>query len=142
MRSSHGEIEVFLCPDDPTLKTPVNQTTTTTTTTAISESTFKSSCLESLAPELVMRPEKSIKSETILPEEPTHSDMPSVALQNENVSAGMRDALLSESDDFSPMGGGKYQLQTDDQNSMLGTNQCTIDNHLSNCPNVRYYVRP
>ena len=34
--------------------------------------------------------------------------------------AGMRDALLCESDDYGPMGGGKFQLQTEDQISTPG----------------------
>lgn len=34
--------------------------------------------------------------------------------------AGMKDAFLCESDDYGPMGGGKFQLQTEDQISTSG----------------------
>ncbi|XP_008553400.1 transcription factor E2F3 [Microplitis demolitor] len=121
MRSSHGEIEVFLCPDDSTTKT---QTTTIPPQTQQSTSVLsKSKNSPHLPSELLVTQEqqthrtesqtKIIKSEynCVIKREPDTEDT------SISTASGMRDALLGETDDFEPMGGGKYQLQTEDQMS-------------------------
>lgn len=147
MRSSQGEIEVFLCPDDPATKiqnhskdhknhnhrsyqqqsqqhrpyksqnkvekrtiknSPESNETSSNNTTQIKKVNEN---IITTANSQLCTPTKSIKIETNLRE----STPPKAS-----VSSGMRDALLSESDDFDPMGSSKFQLQTDDQNSSIG----------------------
>lgn len=122
MRSSHGEIEVFLCPDDPAVKISSNSGCTTTHQPVPSSRLHDTSSY--LPPEFLVN---SASAEVRV--EPLHSVQNSL-VSNENSipttissvtsSSGMRDALLCESDDFGPMGGGKFQLQTEDQNSVPG----------------------
>ena len=123
MRSTHGEIEVFLCPDDPGVKAPLTPgyttTASTTTTTMPPQSPVsKSSVVSSIPSEFLMQNGGDVKVESlpstencITSEETMLADL---------ASAGMRDALLCESDDFGLMGGAKLQLQTDDQHMSSG----------------------
>ncbi|XP_058803059.1 transcription factor E2F3-like isoform X2 [Phymastichus coffea] len=105
MRSTHGEIEVFLCPEDPGVKAPLTPGCTTASPVTRVES--------SISQEFLVHNGGDVKVE---PVHATESCMPSeqtmLSVLN---STGMRDALLCESDDFGIMGGGRLQLQTDDQ---------------------------
>ncbi|KAH0568197.1 transcription factor E2F2 [Cotesia glomerata] len=116
MRSSHGEIEVFLCPDDSTVK---NQTTTTSSQLQQSTSVLSKSKNPSQLPsELLVTQEQ--QTHRIEPRMKIKTEYPcAIKREIETISAasGMRDAMLGETDDFEPMGGGKYQLQTEDQMS-------------------------
>ncbi|XP_058803057.1 transcription factor E2F4-like isoform X1 [Phymastichus coffea] len=134
MRSTHGEIEVFLCPEDPGVKAPltpgcttaVAPTSATTTAAAAAAAGTVVTVPRPLTPQSpVTRVESSISQEFLVhnggdvkvePVHATESCMPSeqtmLSVLN---STGMRDALLCESDDFGIMGGGRLQLQTDDQ---------------------------
>ncbi|KAI4485782.1 hypothetical protein M0804_006271 [Polistes exclamans] len=142
IRSSHGEIEVFLCPDDapiksqtsgyssttpptptpkpnPTLLTTSSLMTATTTTTR-TVSSVKESELTYLPPELLVdtvNNEVRVKSESnpVVSVLNSCASMPSALNDVSSSIAGMRNALLCESDDYGPMGGGKFQLQTEDQ---------------------------
>lgn len=112
MRSSHGEIEVFLCPDDPTVKTSPN--TGYTTTQPVPSS--KESEIPGLPPELLVNGGSGVRVEPVPSVESTLNTRSCTPVISAVTSlAGMRDALLCESDDYGPMGGGKFQLQTEDQ---------------------------
>ncbi|KAI4499848.1 hypothetical protein M0802_005104 [Mischocyttarus mexicanus] len=136
IRSLHGEIEVFLCPDDasiksqtsgysstpstptpklnPTLSTTSLMTATTTTTRTVPS--IKESELTYLPPELLVNNEVRVKQEPnpIVSVLNSCASMPSTSNDVSSI-AGMRNAFLCESDDYGPMGGGKFQLQTEDQ---------------------------
>lgn len=115
MRSSHGEIEVFLCPDDPPPRSAQSSPDSTTSPQSTSRHSGK---VVSLPPEMVCTSETTVKKELIFPDKPKHSAFEEP--DSTEAAAGMHDALLSESDDFCPMGGVKFPLQAEDQNSMLG----------------------
>lgn len=132
MRSSHGEIEVFLCPDDPGTRTVHSPATVTTQQTShqtqpITPVAPKSSAT-SLPPELLVNSGVNNRMKTP-PSIHTHAKVDHTSVKLERLddtmsllsgSTGMRDALLCESDDYGPMGGGRFQLQTEDQNSSSG----------------------
>ncbi|EZA47281.1 hypothetical protein DMN91_005933 [Ooceraea biroi] len=110
MRSEHGEIEVFLCPDDPAVKTSPCHGYATTQIVPQS----KEPDIPCLPPELLVNRDSDVRVEPL----PSSSD--------EDINArlctpvitsitSMKDAFLCESDDYGPMGGGKFQLQTEDQ---------------------------
>ncbi|XP_015109280.1 transcription factor E2F6 isoform X1 [Diachasma alloeum] len=110
MRSSFGEIEVFLCPDDPTVK--VN-------------SPGSGEGQNVLPREFIVEDEskKEGKGEWKRYRVPKSEPVDEVeGVVASTSSSGMRDALLSESDDFGPMGGGRFQLQTEDQNPTTDVN--------------------
>lgn len=117
MRSSHGEIEVFLCPNDPTVKTSPNPGYTTTQPVPSS----KESEIPCLPFELLANGDNNVQVEPVPSLESslnTRSGTPVISAVTSL--AGMRDALLCESDDYGPMGGGRFQLQTEDQISNSG----------------------
>ncbi|XP_043272327.1 transcription factor E2F2 [Venturia canescens] len=133
MRSSHGEIEVFLCPDDPGVRTSHSPSTVTTQQTLQHHQqpqspvvTFKTPGSASLPPELLInscvsnsRTESlSMNPEPVKSEHKTPVKLELVdSMSMLSSTTGMRDALLCESDDYGPMGGGRFQLQTEDQHS-------------------------
>ncbi|XP_034231919.1 transcription factor E2F2-like isoform X2 [Thrips palmi] len=156
MKSTDGEIEVFLCPDD----------------AAPSESDVKSnpSQIDDLpvGEHYVEVPQPSVASNqeaptldsnddivSILPAS-NHIDLEALGLlmktelksepnsQDEGHSEDfpgscdgtmrLKNALISESDDFGPMGG-RYQLQTEDQHN----NSVTADLEVSRLLNVRWF---
>lgn len=127
MRSSHGEIEVFLCPDDPVVKSSPNPGYATSQPVPSS----KEADVPYLPPELLVNGDSDVRvvehqrQETNAAESALNSrtSMPSTSNEVTGV-AGMRDALLCESDDYGPMGGGKFQLQTEDQIGAPGRNAC------------------
>ena len=112
MRSTQGEIEVFLCPDEPVIKplsspSPAQTTASTTTTTLSPQPTTSNSSYystETLPSEPVPKTESEIKQENL-----------GAAVLS---SAGMRDALLGESHDFNLVSGNKFQLQSEEQNHL------------------------
>ncbi|KAG7200238.1 hypothetical protein KM043_017715 [Ampulex compressa] len=127
MRSSHGEIEVFLCPDDPTVKTSPNPGYTTTQPVPSS----KESEVPCLPPELLVNGGSDVRVEPVPSVENSLNTRLSVPVISAVTSlAGMRDALLCESDDYGPMGGGKFQLQTEDQISTPDLSILDFGEHL------------
>lgn len=124
MRSTHGEIEVFLCPEDPGVKAPLTPGYTTTATTSATTAVVptpqspQTRVGSSIPAEFLVHNGGDVKVEAV---PTTENCMPSeqtmLSVLN---SAGMRDALLCESDDFGIMGGGRLQLQTEDQHMSSG----------------------
>ncbi|KAJ1523514.1 hypothetical protein ONE63_001366 [Megalurothrips usitatus] len=141
MKSTNGEIEVFLCPDDVSSNEPdVKPNPSQLDDLAVGEHYIDVS-QPSMAPN---QPCSAIDAHedivSILPE-PNHIDLEALGLlmktelkseptsinepisQDEGHSEGssdntlrLKNALISESDDFGPMGG-RYQLQTEDQHN-------------------------
>lgn len=117
MRSSHGEIEVFLCPDDSAVKTLPYPGCSIPQVVPQS----KEPDIPCLPPELLVNRDSDVRVESV----PSEDNLPDERLNIPVISAvtslaGMRDAFLFESDDYGPMGGGKFQLQTEDQISTSG----------------------
>lgn len=111
MRSEHGEIDVFLCPEDPTVKTLPYPGYATTQSVPQS----KESDIPCLPPELLVNRESDVRVEPVPSDESfinTRLYTPVTTVTN---ITSMKDAFLCESDDYGPMGGGKFQLQTEDQ---------------------------
>lgn len=146
MRSSHGEIEVFLCPDDPGVRTSHSPSSVTTQQTSQHHQqpqspivTFKTPASASLPPELLINNcvnnTRTTESLSMNPEPAKIDHQTSVKLELVDSmsllssTTGMRDALLCESDDYGPMGGGRFQLQTEDQHSSSGKNQHSLPNN-------------
>lgn len=113
MRSEHGEIEVFLCPDDNTIKTSSYSGYATTQTVPQSKELSDIPCL---SPELLIKRESDVES---VPSD--ESSMNTRLCTPVTSITGMKDAFLCESDDYGPMGG-KFQLQTEDQISTSDLN--------------------
>ncbi|XP_046616314.1 transcription factor E2F2-like [Neodiprion virginianus] len=122
MRSSHGEIEVFLCPDDPGLKVSNSPRSPMTNPRPKIE-------MPPLPPELLVN-----GGETQIDSTPSTTSRTSTVTNppspTPTTSTGLRDALLCESDDFGPMGGGRFQLQTEDQNVAPDVNILDFDEPL------------
>lgn len=127
MRSSHGEIEVFLCPDDPGVKSPL--TSAYTAPAAPQPKTEvqlpevhqqhlqhhqQPTPVQELPQEYINHNVVDVKAEALHPTDNALAEAEQTILSTLN-SGGMRDALLCESDDFGIMGGGRLQLQTEDQ---------------------------
>lgn len=124
MRSTQGEIEVFLCPDEPVPKPPVvyhsptNQATTSTSTGKTrTSSQFPVSNLSHYSTSLLAN-SGDIKNEPQLLS-PGHIKRES-NLTPPSSSAGMRDALLGELNEFNFVPRKVYNLQSEDQNQPLG----------------------
>lgn len=115
MRSEHGEIEVFLCPDDPVMKmSPCHGYATTQT---VPQS--KDPDIPCLPPELLVNRDSDVRVEAISSDESCINARLCTPVSVTSIT-GMKDAFLCESDDYGPMGGGKFQLQTEDQISTSG----------------------
>lgn len=112
MKSEHGEIDVFLCPEEPTVKTlPYSGYVTTQ---SVPQS--KESDIPCLPPELLVNRECDERiDEPIPPDESFINTRLSTPATTVTSITSMKDAFLCESDDYGPMGGGKFQLQTEDQ---------------------------
>lgn len=117
MRSEHGEIEVFLCPDDPAVKTSPYSGYTTTQTVPQSKELSDIPCL---SPELLIKRESDVRVESVPSDESSMNTRLCTPVTTVTNITGMKDAFLCESDDYGPMGGGKFQLQTEDQISTSG----------------------
>ncbi|XP_034934995.1 transcription factor E2F3 [Chelonus insularis] len=115
MRSTHGEIEVFLCPDDSTAKT----SSPSLIPSHHSISPIKCNDLPRLPSELLVNHEQTNLTSTNAKSEYFSAKSGTNVSNTKSLTTlpGLRDALLSESDDFEPMGGGRFQLQTEDQNT-------------------------
>lgn len=113
MRSSHGEIEVFLCPDDPGLKTsPYSGYATTQSVVPQS----KESDIPSLPSELLINRDVDVRVEPVPSDESSlNARLCTPIISSVSSLTNMKDAFLCESDDYGPMGGGKFQFQTEDQ---------------------------
>lgn len=116
MRSEHGEIEVFLCPDDNTVKTSSYSGYATTQTVPQSKELSDIPCL---SPELLVNRESDVRIESVPSNESSMNTRLCTPVTTVTSITGMRDAFLCESDDYGPMGG-KFQLQTEDQISTSG----------------------
>lgn len=133
MKSSHGEIEVFLCPDDPGVKT--SPYSGCATTQSVVPQSNEPDIPASLPPELLISREGDVRVEPVLSSSsslPASSDESSLnaRLSTPTISSvsslpSMKDAFLCETDDYEPMGGGKFQLQTEDQ---IGTSGRVVSN--------------
>ncbi|XP_026292194.1 transcription factor E2F6 isoform X1 [Frankliniella occidentalis] len=140
MKSTNGEIEVFLCPDDAgTNDQDIKPNTSQLDDLAVGEHYIdvptqqmvpNQSCPALEANDVVsVIPDTNIDLaalgmllKTEMKSEPTSANNDPVS-QDEGHSEGsldashrLRNALISESDDFGPMGG-RYQLQTEDQHN-------------------------
>jgi len=111
MRSEHGEIDVFLCPEDPTVKTLSYSGYTTTQSVPQS----KESDIPCLPPELLVNRESDVRIESASSDESFINTRLCTPVTTVTSITSMKDAFLCESDDYGPMGGGKFQLQTEDQ---------------------------
>ncbi|XP_066598611.1 transcription factor E2F3 [Prorops nasuta] len=109
IRSSHGEIEVFLCPDDPPVRPPPRPSSYIIPSSKTSE-------ISCLPPELLVNGGSDVKVEPV-PSVEVNLDNDINRPSTSGIRTGMRDKLLCESDDDGPMGGGNFQFQTEDQNS-------------------------
>jgi transcription factor E2F2 len=116
MRSEHGEIEVFLCPDDPAVKTSPCHGYATTQTVPQS----KELDISYLPPELLVNRDSDVRVEPVPSDESCINTRLCTPVTPVTSITGMKDAFLCESDDYGPMGGGKFQLQTEDQISTSG----------------------
>lgn len=114
MKSTQGEIEVFLCPDDPVFKVSSSPTRPTTNPRP------KIPEMPCLPPELLVSGGESQIESTRSTATTNRTSANPPPSPTPTTSTGLRDALLSESDDFGPMGGGRLQLQTEDQNDGTG----------------------
>ncbi|XP_011864806.1 PREDICTED: transcription factor E2F3 [Vollenhovia emeryi] len=112
MRSKHGEIDVFLCPEDPTVKTTLPYPGYATTQ-SVPQS--KESDIPCLPPELLINRESDVKIEPASSDESFINTRLCTPVTTVTNITSMKDAFLCESDDYGPMGGGKFQLQTEDQ---------------------------
>ena len=110
MRSEHGEIDVFLCPEDSTVKTSYPGYATTQ---SVPQS--KESDIPCLPPELLANRESDMRIEPVPSDESFINTRLCTPVTTVTSITSMKDAFLCESDDYGPMGGGKFQLQTEDQ---------------------------
>lgn len=123
MKSSHGEIEVFLCPDDPGVKTSPYPGCATTQPAAPQSNESDVPAAACLPPELLIgRDHGDVRVEPVPSSLPATSDEGSLnarlctpVVSSVSSLSNMKDAFLCESDDYEPMGGGRFQLQTEDQ---------------------------
>ncbi|XP_012219393.1 transcription factor E2F1 isoform X2 [Linepithema humile] len=111
MRSEHGEIEVFLCPDDSAVKT--SPYSGYATTQSVPQS--KESDIPCLPFELLVNRENDVRVEPVPSDESSLNDRLCNSVTAVTSITSIKDAFLCESDDYGPMGGGKFQLQTEDQ---------------------------
>ncbi|XP_014471547.1 PREDICTED: transcription factor E2F3-like isoform X3 [Dinoponera quadriceps] len=122
MRSSHGEIEVFLCPDDPGVKT--SPYSGYATTQSVVPQSKESDTPTSLPPELLINRDGDVRVEPVPSDESSlNARLCTPIISSVNSLSSMKDAFLCESDDYGPMGGGKFQLQTEDQ---IGTSDLDL----------------
>ncbi|XP_033222075.1 transcription factor E2F2-like [Belonocnema kinseyi] len=118
MRSTQGEIEVFLCPDEavskPLSSTSSAQMTATTTTTTSPPQSFSSNSSYYSSELLPSRREVKVEQVPTAGREVKQEN----SLTLLSSSSGMRDALLGESEDFNLMSENN-QLQSEGQGQSL-----------------------
>ncbi|XP_051167966.1 transcription factor E2F3-like [Leptopilina boulardi] len=134
MRSTQGEIEVFLCPDEPVPKPPValastNQATTSSSSTSKTRtsSQFPVSNLSHYSTGLLANNgDIKIEPSLLSPSNIKHESN----LTPPSSSAGMRDALLGELNEFNLVPRKVYNLQSEDQNQPLEMNLLDFEDPL------------
>lgn len=107
MQSDNGEIEVFLCPEEELNGIPSCSSEDSATDTESEASPFKT-----LVPDARMT----------LPSPPPRLDLDEES-RSSDISGQIRNALISASEDFGPMGN-RLQLQTLDQDNSKFFNCC------------------
>lgn len=120
MRSTQGEIEVFLCPDEPVPKpsaslSPTEPSTSKSRTLSqhpVSNLSHYSTGLETN--------NRNVKKEPLLSSENIKMEH---NLTPPSSSAGMRDALLGELNEFNLVPRKVYHLQSEEQHQPLGMNK-------------------
>jgi transcription factor E2F2 len=133
MKSENGEIEVFLCPEESTLNDGNSEEASGTS----NEPTPSCSAVDYVHQEMISGSVVEYDTELvaaaatvtdtsshidlghmqtsddyIVKDEPVSEDAESVSRLTR-----IRNVLISEPDDFEPMGGGRFQLQTEDQHN-------------------------
>jgi len=138
MKSENGEIEVFLCPEESTSSNgsiednsrTVNEPMPSCSTVGaieyghqqvISVPSTSGSLVDynTIEVSAVTHPgnhvnleQTQIANDFMIKDEPVSEDVESVSGLSR-----IRNVLISEPDDFEPMGGGRFQLQTEDQHN-------------------------
>jgi transcription factor E2F2 len=131
MKSENGEIEVFLCPEESTVNDEnsehdsgtVNEPAPSCSSVHYGHQQTISESVVEYSTELVaaasdpsshidMR-QPQISDEYVIKDEPVSKDAESPSKLTR-----IRNVLISEPDDFEPMGGGRFQLQTEDQHNI------------------------
>ncbi|KAJ9594282.1 hypothetical protein L9F63_014287, partial [Diploptera punctata] len=146
MKSEHGEIEVFLCPEEaPQSEEPsmsLNQVIPSCSS-AVSDLTYahQEVCTSSSVVDYNMQaaadPSSDVdlghlqmSTEFMIKDEPSRStgfiikDEPSSEDRIQNV-------LISEPEDFEPMGGGRFQLQTEDQHNPVSVEILSVSHQMA-----------
>jgi hypothetical protein len=133
MKSDNGEIEVFLCPEDSTVNdenscdasVTINEPTPSCSAVDYDHQQTISGSVMEYSTELVAAAATAdpnrhidmghmeISNEFIVKDEPVSDDV-----ESSSKLTRIRNVLISEPDDFEPMGGGRFQLQTEDQNNL------------------------
>jgi hypothetical protein len=135
MKSEKGEIEVFLCPEESTANDGNSGDASITVYEKPSYSAFvydhQQTVSESVVEYNTGPVAAAAAAATLEPDE--HIDIGHLQTSNDYVVkdepvnnyeestsklARIRNVLISEPDDFEPMGGGRFQLQTEDQNNI------------------------
>lgn len=131
MRSFKGEIEVFLCPDSAGMKNHKNNKNNINNkehnhrhlckqrSKMEKQNNLNSTVSSTVNDKKITTIDCQNNSSSIPTESSNDIENQSKTFERETfVPSGMRDALLSESDNFGPMDSGRFQ--TDDQNSSIG----------------------
>lgn len=137
MKSENGEIEVFVCRDESQYHGNSDDTSRTTNepipscsavgaveyvhqqTISVSSTSESVVCYNTTEDSAVTRPsshtdleQTQISQSFVIKDEPVSEDVETVS-----VLSRIHNVLISEPDDFEPMGGGRFQLQTEDQHN-------------------------
>jgi transcription factor E2F2 len=138
MKSENGEIEVFLCPEESTQNNGNSEATSRTTneptpscsavgaaeyshqqTISVPSTSGSLVGYNTTEDSAVTHPSNhmdlghtQISHNFMVKDEPMSEDVESVSGLSR-----IHNVLISESDDFEPMGGGRFQLQTEDQHN-------------------------
>jgi transcription factor E2F2 len=139
MKSDNGEIEVFLCPEESTVNdensgdvsVTVNEPTPSYSAVDYYHQQTMSESVVEFNTELVAAavatadPDEhidmqhlEISNDFVVKQEPVNEDVVNEDVENVSKLTRIRKMLISEPDDFEPMGGGRFQLQTEDQNNI------------------------
>ncbi|PNF20157.1 hypothetical protein B7P43_G00616 [Cryptotermes secundus] len=131
MKSENGEIEVFLCPEETTVNdgnrehVSVNEPTPSCSAVDYGHQQTISGSVVEYNTDLVVAAsgsdpsshidmvQQQISSDYMVKDEPVSEDVETVSKLTR-----IRNVLISEPDDFEPMGGGRFQLQTEDQHNI------------------------
>lgn len=134
MKSENGEIEVFLCPEESTVQNGSSEDHSGTVNDPMPSCT---NAVDYVQQQTVHVPSVANYSNvevtaSAVTDSSSHVDLehiqisPDFMIKNEPVSedvesvsglSRIHNVLISEPDDFEPMGGGRFQLQTEDQHN-------------------------